>query len=55
MYCLALAGRTGEARAFASAIQRAQPGYGAEDFLTAFKIDSPGQLLVRQAQRMISG
>ena len=49
MHCLALAGRDGEARQFAAAIQRAQPGYGVEDHLAAFRYSADGEALVRRA------
>ncbi len=49
LHCLTLAGRTGEARQIAAAIQRAQPGYGVEDFLTAFRYAPDGEALIRQA------
>ncbi len=49
MICLALAGRRQEARNFAQAIQRAQPGYGVDDFLRAFKVSTRDQGVVRQA------
>lgn len=53
MVCLALAGRRHQANALAQAIQQAQPGYGIEDFLTAFKLDGPAQALARNAMRMV--
>jgi DNA-binding SARP family transcriptional activator/TolB-like protein len=53
MVCLALAGRTREARDFAGRIQRAQAGYGVADFLQAFKFDADGEALVRKAVRII--
>ncbi|TFZ05401.1 transcriptional regulator [Ramlibacter henchirensis] len=53
MFCLALAGRTREAGEYAAAIQRAQPGYGVEDFLTAFKMSADGEGLVRKAAKIV--
>jgi DNA-binding SARP family transcriptional activator/TolB-like protein len=55
MHCLALAGRQGEARQFAAAIQRAQPGYGTPDFLTAFRFSADGEALIRQAAGQVAG
>jgi tetratricopeptide (TPR) repeat protein len=47
--CLMLAGRGAEAQAFAAALQRAQPGYGVQDLLRAFRFDEVGEALVRKA------
>jgi tetratricopeptide (TPR) repeat protein len=53
MFCLALAGRTREAKEFAAAIQRAQPGYGVEDFVDAFRLGADAEALVRRASTSI--
>jgi tetratricopeptide (TPR) repeat protein len=53
MHCLALAGRAGEAREFAAAIQRAQPGYAVDDFLAAFRFARDGEALMRQAAKTV--
>lgn len=53
MHCLALAGRVGEAKEFAAAIQRTQPGYAVDDFLTAFRFAGDGQALLREAARRV--
>jgi DNA-binding SARP family transcriptional activator/TolB-like protein len=53
MICLALAGRKREAADMATAIHRAQAGYGVEDFLRAFKLGSQAQALVRSAAKSI--
>nr|MBA3590842.1 transcriptional regulator [Methylibium sp.] len=55
MHCLVLAGRESEARAFGAAIQRAQPGYGVEDYLAAFRYAADGEALVRAAAGRIAG
>ena len=47
-YCLALADRGDEARQLAAAVQRAQPGYGVEDFLASFHYGVEGAALIRQ-------
>ncbi|MBE7369590.1 transcriptional regulator [Ramlibacter sp. HM2] len=54
MVCVALAGRKQEAQAFATAIQRAQPGYGIDAFLQAFKFGGDAESLVRQAMRSVA-
>lgn len=53
MFCLALAGRTREAREFAAAIRRAQPGYGIGNFVRAFRLSDDAEALVQQAARGI--
>ncbi|NNU45274.1 tetratricopeptide repeat protein [Ramlibacter montanisoli] len=53
MFCLALAGRTREAREFFAAIRREQPHYGVADFMRAFKLGPEADLLVHQAARLI--
>ena len=53
MVCLALAGRTREAKDFAGAIQRAQPGYSVQDLLRAFKFGAEAEGLVRKAAARI--
>lgn len=54
MICLALGGRTGEAREMAAAIRREQPDYGVADFLQAFKMDAQGQAQVHQAAKVVA-
>jgi DNA-binding SARP family transcriptional activator len=54
MHCLALAGRLDEAQRFAAAIAQAQPGYGSEDFLAAFRFGPDREALVREAARRIA-
>jgi hypothetical protein len=51
--CLALAGRTQEAKELAAAIRREQASYGAADFLHAFKLSPEGEGLVRKAARIV--
>lgn len=53
MHCLALAGRGAEARQFAASIQRAQPGYGLEDFVGAFRYAPDVEALIRKAARKV--
>ncbi|NUZ07342.1 transcriptional regulator [Schlegelella sp. ID0723] len=53
MLCLALAGRIDDARAFAATIQRARPGYGVEDLLSAFRLSPDARALVRKATRAL--
>jgi Flp pilus assembly protein TadD len=55
MFCLALAGRTQQARDVAAQVQRMHPGYGLADFGRAFKLGAQLTLLVRQAARIIEG
>jgi hypothetical protein len=55
MFCLAAAGRMGEAREVASAIRQAQAGYGVADFLTAFKLGGDAALKVRDLARALDG
>jgi hypothetical protein len=53
-YCLALAGRNGEARALMASIRRVLPHYPVEDFLAAFRFDRDGATLFREAARRIA-
>jgi DNA-binding SARP family transcriptional activator/TolB-like protein len=53
MHCLALAGRLDEARRFAAAIARAQPGYATADFLAAFRFGPDREALVHEAARRL--
>lgn len=53
MYCLALAGRLGEAQRVAEAIHRQQPGYGLADFFGAFRFGPDREALVREAARRL--
>ena len=53
LHCLALAGRLDEARQFAAAIARSQPGYGVADFLAAFRFTPERAALVREGARRI--
>jgi tetratricopeptide (TPR) repeat protein len=46
-YSLALAGSLEEARAYAAAVHRLLPGYGLDDFLSAFRFDREGAELFR--------
>lgn len=52
-YCLALAGRIEEGRAFAAAIRHALPSYGFEDFRTTFQFPADVESLFRQGARRI--
>jgi DNA-binding SARP family transcriptional activator/TolB-like protein len=53
VHCLALAGRSQEARSIAAAVQRAQPGYDVDDFLGAFRYAPEGEALFRQAAKQL--
>jgi DNA-binding SARP family transcriptional activator/TolB-like protein len=53
MHCLALAERHGEAQQVAAAIQRAQPGYGVDDHLAAFRYAPDAEALIRRAAKTI--
>lgn len=52
-FALALAGSLDEARAQASALHRALPGYRLADFLAAFQFDAQGAALFRKGARRI--
>jgi DNA-binding SARP family transcriptional activator len=52
-YCLALAGRLEEGRAFAATIHRTLPSYSVEDFLTTFQFAPEAQSLFRKAAKRI--
>jgi DNA-binding SARP family transcriptional activator/TolB-like protein len=49
MFCLAMAGRTGEAREYAAAIKRLHGDYRVEDFLQAFRLGPEIEVLLRKA------
>ena len=53
VFCLAIAGRTGEAKALAAEIRRSQPRYGLADFGQAFKLGPELQGLLRQAVNLV--
>ncbi|HET8745564.1 MAG TPA: transcriptional regulator [Ramlibacter sp.] len=53
VFCLAMAGRTEEAKALAAAIRRTQPRYGLADFGQAFKFGPELQGLLRQAASLV--
>lgn len=53
LHCLALAGREAEAREFAAAVRRLQPGYGVDDFLRAFRFDDAGRALVHRGAKIV--
>ncbi len=53
-HCLAMAGRRGEAVAMAEAIQRAQAGYGLDDFLAGFRYGEEAESLMRQAHQRLA-
>jgi hypothetical protein len=54
-HCLAMAGRQEQALEMATAIQRVQPGYRLDDFLSAFHYGSDADALMRQADRHVAG
>ncbi|HSV36988.1 MAG TPA: transcriptional regulator [Ramlibacter sp.] len=53
MFCLAMAGRTSEARECANAIRRVHGAYRVEDFLQAFRLGPEMALLLRKAASLI--
>ena len=53
MFCLAMAGRTSEAREYANAIRRSHGNYRVEDFLQAFRLGPELELLLRNAANRI--
>lgn len=53
MFCLALAGRVGEARTLAAAVQSEHPGYRVADFEQAFRLGPELSGLVRKAAVVI--
>jgi hypothetical protein len=55
MLCLGTAGRVDEARRFAEAVKRTQPGYGLEDFMAAFRLGGGTEAVLRSALRRIEG
>lgn len=52
-YCLALAGRLDEARAYMAVIRKRSPGYRVDDFLTAMQFATEGAELFREGARRI--
>ena len=52
-YCLALAGRLDEARAYLAAIHKTLPRYRVDDFLTAMQFTAEGTALFRQGAKRI--
>jgi hypothetical protein len=52
-HCLALAGRVDEARAFATRIEAASPGFGEADFQIAFRFAPDAVALFREAASRI--
>jgi TolB-like protein len=52
-HCLALAGRTDEARTYAARIRTTMPHYGLDDFLGAFRFTEDAQALFRGSARLI--
>jgi tetratricopeptide (TPR) repeat protein len=52
-YSLALAGSLEEARTYAAAVRRARPGYGIDDFLSAFQVEPEGAGLFREGAARI--
>ncbi len=52
-HCLALAGREAEAREFAAALRRMQPGCRVDDFLRAFRFGDEGQALVHRGAKIV--
>ena len=52
-YCLALAGRLDEARAYLAAIRKTLPHYRVDDFLTAMQFAPEGAALFREAAKRI--
>lgn len=53
-YCLALAGRIGEARAQMAAIREKLPGYGVEDFLKAMQFAAEDSAIFRKGAKRIA-
>lgn len=53
MFCLAMAGRAGEAREYALGIRRSHGQYRVEDFLLAFRLPAETELLLRKAASLI--
>jgi DNA-binding SARP family transcriptional activator/TolB-like protein len=54
MFCLALAGRTAEARDYAAAIRRSHPDYGVQDFTRAFRLGPQADGLVHKAAGIVA-
>jgi DNA-binding SARP family transcriptional activator len=52
-YCLALAGRLDDARAYMAAIRKAVPRYRVDDFLAAFHFEAEGAALFRKGAKRI--
>ncbi len=55
MFCLALAGRTSEARDYALGIRRTHGPYQVEDFLRSFRLPAETELLLRKAASLVEG
>lgn len=54
MYCLALAGKVTEAKAFALAIRESNGAYHLDDFLRAFRLPPETVLMLHKAARLIA-
>ena len=54
-HCLIMAGRRQQAIEMAAAIQRVQPGYRLDDFLSAFHYGADADALMRQADHVMAG
>ena len=52
-YCLALAGRLDDARAYMATIRKAVPHYRVDDFLAAFHFEAEGAALFRKGAKRI--
>ena len=52
-HCLALAGRSEQARALAARIQRQVPGYREDDYLSAFRFAPDAEALMRRGAKLI--
>jgi hypothetical protein len=52
-HCFALAGRLDEARVYAARIRSVMPGYGIDDFFTAFRFTDDAQALFRRGAHKI--
>lgn len=54
MFCLALAGRAGEARDYAMAIRRTHSAYRVDDFLGSFRLGAELEALLRKAAGLVT-
>ncbi len=54
MYCVALAGRREEARAYLASIRKTIPRYRVDDFLTAMQFGADDAKLFRKAAKDIA-